>query len=212
MRTLRIALALLLVAPIAVRAQAVNVAIFPLSGFAIGEDGAALASSLRDMLITEFAQNAKLKMVDRNAVDQLIRSRQLSLSGKLKDEDAMQIGQLLGAQYGIAGGLIFDKTDARIDLRLVDIETGEIMNTYKDKVARDKFLSLVEKVAAQFSNLKVKQRIAEVVIPVPSALAYSRGLDYEKRGNKTKAVEMYQSAITIFPDNAAAKAALGRVK
>ena len=38
--------------------------------------------------------------------------------------------------------------------------------------------------------------------------AYARGLDYEKRGEKKKAVEMYESALRLFPDNAAAKAAL----
>lgn len=212
MRSLRIALALLLIAPLTVRAQAASLAIFPLSGFAVGEDGAALASSLRDMLLTEFASNTKLKMIDRGSVDQLLKSQQLSLSGKLKDEDVMRVGQLLGAQYGIAGGITFDKTSARIDLRVVDIETGEITHPFKEKVPRDKFLDLVEKVAAEYGDLKLKPRAVEVEVPVSSAFAYSRGLDYEKRGQKTKAAEMFEAAIKIFPENAAAKAALVRVK
>lgn len=212
MRSLRIALALLLIAPLAVRAQSPSLAIFPLSGFAMGEDGAALASSLRDMLITEFAHNTKLKMIDRASVDELLKSQQLSLSGKLKDEDVMRVGQLLGAQYGVAGGITFDKTSARIDLRVVDVETGEITHPYKDKVPRDKFLDLVEKVSAQYSDLKLKARAVVVVVPIPSVFAYSRGLDYEKRGDKNKAAEMYAAAIKIFPENAAAKAALVRVK
>jgi TolB-like protein len=212
-RSLRIALALLLIAPLAVRAQAVNIAIFPLSGFLVeGGDGSALASSFRDMLITEFASNARLKMIDRASVDELLKSQQMSLSGKLKDEEVQRVGQLLGAQYAVAGGIAFDKTTARIDLRVVDIETGLITHPFKKSVSRDKYLSAVDQVSAEYADLKLKPRAVEVVVPVPSAFAYSRGLDYEKRGDKTKAAEMYQAAIRIFPENAAAKAALGRVK
>lgn len=212
MRTLRIALALLMLAPLSLNAQAINVAVFPLSGFAVGQDGNALAGVLRDMLITELSENQKLKMVERNSIDQLMKSRALSLSGKAKDEEAWQVGQLLGAQYGIAGGLTMDGKTARLDLRLVDVETGVVENTFKESIAKDEFLSLVEKIALKFGDLKVKARVADVVVPVPSQFAYSRGLDYEKRGDKKKAAEMFEAALKIFPDNAQAKAALDRVK
>jgi TolB-like protein len=215
-RTLRIALALLLIAPVAVRAQAVTIAIFPLSAFALGQDGKsqeALGTALRDMLITELAQNPKLKPIDRNQVDELIRSRQLSLSGKIKDDDALQLGQLLGAQYFIGGGMTIAGGTARMDLRLTDAETGLISDTFKGGGKQDEMLAIVEKVAAQFAGkVQVKQRVADVVVPIPSVFAYTRGLDYEQRGDRKKAAEMFQTAIRIFPDNAAAKAALDRVK
>jgi TolB-like protein len=197
--------------PAGVRAQSVNVAIFPLSGFAIGADGAALASVLRDMLITEFSQNAQLKVVERSAIDELMKSRRLSLSGGAPDAEITKVGQLLGAQYGIAGGLTISGPTARLDLRLIDIETSEIPNTFKDSAPKDEFLTLVEEVSKRFSNMKVKARVAEVVVPVKSIFAYSRGLDYEKRGEAAKAASMYKSALQIFPDNAAARAGLERV-
>ncbi|MEO5509822.1 MAG: FlgO family outer membrane protein [Longimicrobiales bacterium] len=222
MRTLRFALALLSVVPMALapnalRAQQpVTIAILPLSAFALGQDAAsqaALASALRDMLISEFAQNAKLKAIDRNAVDEILKSRNMSLSGKLTDDDAKQVGQLLGAQYWIGGGMTVSGNTARMDLRLVDTESSEIVSTAKETGKKDDMIATVEKVAADFStHAKWKPRVVAVVVPVPSIFAYSRGLDYERRGNKTKAAEMYRSALTLSPANAAAKAALDRVK
>jgi TolB-like protein len=212
LRTLRIALAVLLIAPVALRAQSVNVAVFPLSGFAMGEDGAALAASVRDMLITNMAKNTNIKAVDRGSIDQLIKSRQLSLSGKLKDEEVMQLGALLGAQYGLAGGITIIGKDAQLSLRIVDIETGENSHPFSERMPKDKLLTLVDNASATFADLKLKPRVADVVVPVPSAFAFSRGLDYERRGDKTRARQMYESALQIFPENAAAKAALARVK
>jgi TolB-like protein len=199
-------------APVALRAQAVNVAIFPLSGFAMGEDGAALAATVRDMLITDMAKNSNVKAVDRASIDELIRSRQLSLSGKLKDDEVMQLGALLGAQYALAGGITVVGKEAQLSLRIVDIETGENSHPFSERMPKDQLLSLVDKAAATFGDLKLKARVADVVVPVPSAFAYSRGLDYEKRGEKAKARQMYESALQIFPENAAAKTALARVK
>jgi TolB-like protein len=212
-----LALALLFAAPGLVRAQQpVTVAILPLSGFAMGMDAAsqaAMATAVRDMLITEFAQTAKLKPIERSAVDDLMKSRNLSLSGQISDADAKMVGQLLGAEYWIGGGMTIAGSTARMDLRLVHTETSEVTNTFKEPGKKDDMIQIVELIAARFtSNLKVKPKVADVVVPVPSAFAYARGLDYEKRGDRKKAADMYATALKLFPDNAAAKAALDRVK
>ena len=218
MRTLRIALAVLLMAPAVLQAQApaetpaVRIAVFPLTGLWPGQDGPALASTVRDMLMTELTKNTKLQAVDRASMDELIKSRQLSLSGKLKDEDIMQIGQLLGAQYALSGSITVIGKEAQLSLHVVDIETGLNSHPFSGRMAEDKLLALVDNAAATYAGLKLKTRVADVVIPVPSVFAYTRGLDYEKRGDRKKAVEMYESALKIFPENAAAKAALSRVK
>ena len=219
MRTHRFALALvlLLVAPLSLRAQAkVTVAILPLSAYAMGQDAAsnsAMATALRDMLISEFGSSAKLKPLERSTVDDLMRSRNLSLSGQISDDDAKLVGQLLGAEYWIGGGMTVSGSDARMDLRLVHTETSEVSNTFKERAAKEDMLGIVERIAVRFTqDLKVQPKVADIVVPVPSAFAYARGLDYEKRGEKKKAVEMYESALKLFPDNAAAKAALDRVK
>jgi hypothetical protein len=126
---------------------------------------------------------------------------------------ANDIGQLLGAQFLVLGSMTMDPTAARMDLRLTNTETGSISNTFKEKGKPDELLALVDSAASKFgSNLKVAPRVVQVVVPIPSIFAYTRGLDYEKRGEKDKAAAMYETALKLFPENAAAKAALDRVQ
>ncbi len=219
MRPLRsgLALVLLFAAPLTLGAQEkVTIAVFPLTALAFGTDAAsqsAMATTLRNMLITEFAENTKFTTLDRSAVDEMLRSRSMSLTGQLGDKDAAEIGQLLGAQYMVQGGMVMDGREARMDLRLVDAETGRVSNTSKEKGPKDDLIGVVERVAGKFGeSLKITPRVAAVVVPIPSVFAYARGLDYEKRGDRRKAADMYAAALKLFPDNAAAKAALDRVQ
>ncbi len=217
MRPLRfgLALVLLFVAPLAVHAQKPTVAVFPLGASVLTDPSAqaALQSALRDMMITEFGANTRFTAVDRSAVDELLKARNMSLTGQLGDKEASELGRLLGAQYAILGGMTVDATTARMDLRLVDTETALISTTSKERGPKEDLIGIVERVAVKFGeNMKVAPRVADVVVPIPSVFAYARGLDYEKRGDRRKAADMYAAALKLFPDNAAAKAALDRVK
>jgi Tfp pilus assembly protein PilF len=49
-------------------------------------------------------------------------------------------------------------------------------------------------------------------VPTEAVTYYSRALLYQDRGQKDKAIEMYNRAITIFPDFAEAKEGLERVQ
>jgi tetratricopeptide (TPR) repeat protein len=49
-------------------------------------------------------------------------------------------------------------------------------------------------------------------VPTEALTYYSRGLLYSDRGDKTKAAEMFQHAIDIFPNYAEAQESLQRVK
>jgi TolB-like protein len=164
--------------------------------------------------MTELGSNAKFVIVERNMLDEMLTAQKITLSGSLSNDQVKRIGELLGAQYGVAGSVTMDKSDARLDLRMIDIETGvSVSAPFKDQVRRDKMLALVNRVATDFAaNARVKTRAETIiVVPAPAALAYSRGLDYEKRGKKQEAKQMYSKALELFPRHPDARAALQRV-
>jgi TolB-like protein len=220
MRKLRgavLLLALILVPMLAHGQDArVRVAILPFDAATVvpGEDAQALQMVLSGMIATELSQHAALSVVERTEVDALIESQQLALSGRPGSEVAVQVGQLLGALYVVTGSVVFAGRDARLDIRLVDVETGAVSNTYKERVGRDDFLDAVETLAARFTeNLKVAPRAVAVADAPPAAkLAYSRGLDYERRGQGERAAVMYERVLELFPDHEGAKRALSRVR
>lgn len=208
---------LALMLPLPAGAQEANVptvAVFTMNTTSLmpGEDAGAIGENLTAMITTELANRPEVRVVDRQRLRELIESRQLALSGRMDEADAMRLAQLLGAQYIVVGELTLDSKQARIDLRLTDVATGATERGTRRRGDRDDFLSLAEAVADEFTkDLPVRVEVAEVDPPVDAILAFSRGLDYEGRGMRERAREMYEQALELFPAHEAAATALRRV-
>lgn len=210
------ALVLVLSAPAAAQEAVPTIAVLDFNAFSLtpGEDAAAVGRGLASMIATELATRPTVRIVDRQQVEALVRSRQLGLSGRVDEAQAVQLGQLLGAQYVVVGNVALEPSRARIDLRLLDVATGAIERADRRQGSRDEFLALVEAVADAFTkDLRLPAAVApvDVAVPAPAALAYSRGLDYERRGAPDRAAAMYRRTLELFPGHAAAAAALARV-
>ena len=220
MRTLRIGLfglfALISIVP-AVHAQddRPTVAVLHFSSFALARDAKDLGPALLDMVTTELSRKQSIRIIDRAQVEDLLTKQKLLVSGRVNDAEAMRAGKLLGAQYIVSGGVVMDKTDARLDIRLVDVETGLTVRSFKEKGKQDDLLTLVEKLADNFTtDLKLpgKAALAQAEVPVSAVLAYSRGLDFEKRGKKAQAAAMFEKTLQLSPSYEDAQKALARVK
>ena len=223
MRTLRfLAFAALIVAPAPGSAQQggkPTVAVLPFNYTSLvpGVEGKSLGDAISDMVLTEFAKSSKIKMVDRGMVDDLLMKQQLLVSGRVSDEAALRAGKLLGAQYIVTGQVTIAGNDVRMDIRIVDPETSSFpMPPFKERGKKDDLLDLVEKMVEGFTkDLKLPNRadvIAAELIPVGASLAFSRGLDFEKRGKKDLAKKHFQKALELSPSHADAKAGLDRVR
>jgi TolB-like protein len=193
--------------------QRVLVAVFPLSGFWYGNAAQQrdLADAFRSMVISEMS-GANLQMVERERIDRLLEAQNISLTGGVTDAQAIQIGEMLGAQYAVSGSINVVGPEARLDLRFIDIETSEIPHTFKQSTRPDRVLSLANRVASDFAGkARLTQRVAEVRVPVSASLAYSQGLDFERRGRRHDAARMYRKTLELFPQHPHARAALQRV-
>ena len=196
-----------------------TVAVMPLTCVVLNGkmDSKSCVDAITSMIITEFSERPNIQVVERQQVDDLITKQKLMVSGRMSDADARRAGELLGAQYIVLGSALIQQREARFDLRIVDVEKGTYPHQpFKKSGNPDNLIGLVEDLAADFTkDLKLPDKIAEAaaaIIPVPAALAYSRGLDYEKRGKKDLAAKMYQKAVELFPNYTQAKAALDRVR
>lgn len=220
MRTLRTALLglfALIAAPQLLCAQddRPTVAVLRFNSFAVARDVKDLGPALVDMVTTELSKKQPIRIIDRAQVEDLLVKQKLLLSGRASDEEALRAGKLLGAQYIVTGGVLMDRTDARLDIRLVDVETGLTVRSFKEKGKQDDLLTLVEQLADNFTKdlkLPSKASLAAAEVPVSAVLAYSRGLDFEKRGKRTQAVQMYEKTLELSPSYEDAQKALARVK
>lgn len=107
-----------------------------------------VGDGVTDMIVTSLVENGKYSIMERTRIDALIKEQKLGMSGFMAEESVAQIGKLLGVDLAIMGavsefGYTNDQKGIRlggknigvgkqsavvaIDLRIVDIKTGEIL-------------------------------------------------------------------------------------
>jgi TolB-like protein len=200
-----------------------GIAVFPFSNSgSFGQDKEnfeALERGLAGMMISELAANPQARLVDRDQVQRLIEEQNLGTAGRVDPQTAAKIGKLVGARYVIYGIFIDFYGDFRIDARLVNVETGEIVKVESDKMQRDHLFDLIRTVATRLmkdANLPPlprqtsDQRMSRQ-IPTDALTYYSRALLYQDRGQKDRAAEMYRQALALFPEYTEAREGLQRV-
>ena len=201
-----------------------GIAVFPFTnGGSYGqgkEDFDALERGIAGMMISELAQNPAARVVERQEIQRIVDEQNLVGQNRVDPQTAAKIGKLVGARYVVAGTFIDFYGDFRVDVRLVNVETGEIIKTESERMQRDHMFDIIRNVSARLMkdvNLPALQRQASDQrmgrqVPTEALTYYSRGLLYADRGQKDKAIEMLTRATDIFPGFTEADQALQRVK
>ncbi|MDR0473096.1 MAG: hypothetical protein LBH43_05455 [Treponema sp.] len=79
-----------------------------------------------DQITASVVQAGKLKVVDRSSQALINAEQQFQLSGDVDDNSAVSIGHQLGAQYAVLCWISGASSSRRLNLRVLDIETGQI--------------------------------------------------------------------------------------
>jgi TolB-like protein len=182
------------------------------------EDFEALERGLAGMLISELSVNPAARVVERDQLQRLLDEQNLGASGRLDEETAARLGKLVGARYVVKGTFVDFYGDFRLDLHMVNTETGEIVKTVSERKRRDHLFDII-KAAAQrlmreanlppLSPASQQQRMGRQ-IPTEALTFYSKGLLYQDRNDRQRAAEMFQKALDVFPEYAEARDGLQR--
>ena len=188
------------------------------------EDYSALSVGLQQMLIGEMARNSGLRLVERGRLQDLLEEQDLVGSGRVDANTAAQIGRIVGARYMILGGFIDWYGDFRLDTRVVDVETSEIIKTDRARGQRDELFDFLFELAADIPDgldlpplsprdRQIRQenqdRLKEA--PTEAVRAYMRGLLYQDRGDNERAAELFAEAVAAFPEYHEAQEALNQI-
>ena len=227
-RSAVICMALLPLAVAGLRAQAraldtrPGIAVMPFdNGGSYGQDKEnfdALQKGIAGMLISELAQNPAARVVEREEIQKLLEEQKLATAGRVDPQTAAKVGKLVGARYVVLGTFLDFYGDFRVDARLVNVETSEIVKVESDRMQRDHLYDIIRTVATQLMkdaslpplSKQVSEQHMSRQVPTEALTFYSRALLYHDRGQKDKAIEMYQRAISVFPAYAEAQEGLRR--
>ena len=95
-------------------------------------------TEVQDVFVTELVKTGKFSVVEREQLDALMRSNNLSLSGDVDRATAVRVGKLLGVNYVLTGSVneygmtgrqargSGRRFNAALSAHLIDTSTGEI--------------------------------------------------------------------------------------
>ncbi len=201
-----------------------GIAVLPFeNGGSYGQDKEnfeALQKGIPGMLISELAQNPAARVVDRDGIESMLAEQNLAKDGRVDAATAARIGKLVGARYMIMGSFVDLYGRFRMDARIVNVETSEIIKVVKSDGKREDLFKLIQTLA---EKLMVETRLPPLPaelgaavrqrnVPTAALTYYSRALLYQDRGEKDKAAEFFSKAIEAFPNYAEAQEGLRKVQ
>jgi len=181
-------------------------------------DEAWLSTALSEMLMTELAAGGKLLTIPGENVAQAKISLSLPEADSYGSETLTRIHKLLGSDDVVLGSyLALGNGDLRLDLKLEDTTSGEIVDSVTENGTETAVSELVSRVGESLRRkLGVGEvstaEAAEVKAALPSnptaARLYSEGLTKLRTFDNLAARDLLQKAVVADPDFALAHSAL----
>ncbi len=150
-----------------------SVAVHTLEAHGISEDEAA---TLTDVLRSKLMNTGKYEVMERSQMEAILEEQAFRYSGSCTDKECMvEMGQILGIQQIIAGSIGMLGKTYSINVRIISVETGKILN------------SVTHNYTGPFENLLttemsvVANRLADVEIVYKPRTPQKRVRDNKKR-------------------------------
>jgi TolB-like protein len=222
LRTL--ALVALAAGPAAAQTRPVVIAVLPFEDRgSYGQDKEvfrALALGIPATLVSELSGHSELRLVDRNRVAQALQSQDLGPNARVDAATAAKVGKQVSARYAVTGNFADFYGKFRLDARIVDTDNGEIVKVVsnddprlQDRADLFRIIQMVaHRVLAEATGQPPRGGAEPAIIPTEAISQYSLGLLYETQGDKAKAGEHYQRALSAFPNYPDAREGAQRVK
>jgi TolB-like protein len=106
------------------------------------EELAQLRKGLAQMLVTDLSANPRLSLVERLQLEAVLAELKLGQTRQIDRQSAAKVGKLLGARYLVMGGYFELAGSLRVDVRVVDVETGALVKGFGVTGKGDDFLGL----------------------------------------------------------------------
>jgi TolB-like protein len=170
---------------------------------------ASLSTGLAEIMITELSKVASLQLVERRKLKNLLDEVKLEQAGISEESQSLQVGKMLGVKNLVFGSfMVAPDKKIRLDLRIVEIETGITLKAEEVTGKAKDVLDLVQKLSKKLlKDLNVTMTEAEIKaledsksVDFKAVTLYSNGLQLEDKGKIAEAGKCYKEALRISPD------------
>lgn len=162
-----------------------------------------LSNGLAAMLITDLNKNRSvLQVIERNKIKALLKEIALGQTGAIDESAAIKAGKILGAQSIGFGAFTIMGEMIRIDMRIIKVESSELVMAESITGETGNFMSLEMELAAKIAEAlkaELKNPQEQSQSSISAALYFAQGLDALDMGQKEKAENLFGKAIQLDP-------------
>jgi len=182
-----------------------------------------LSKGLADMMVTDLAAISSIEVVEREKLEALLTELKLQRSRYFDAKTAQRIGKGMGAQYAVTGAFLSLEPSIRIDVRVIRVDSGVVVNAASVTGSKDDFFKLQEQLTARLAEglavvledkqlRKTSAASNQNRVNKLSGLAeYGAGLDAQDRGDLKEASKHLQKVVTSEPAFALGKSRYAQV-
>jgi len=123
--------------------------------FAANENAVNLQESITDKMITQLVNLRRFRVIERGAIEQVMKEQAFNLSGMVDEDSAIEVGKIVGADVIVIGRINIEIGYGKVNARGIDIETGETIVAKEASAGTtniETIEKLVENVAIMFYN------------------------------------------------------------
>jgi curli biogenesis system outer membrane secretion channel CsgG len=146
-------------------------------------------ATLTDVLRTELLNTGKYKVMERTQMEAILKEQGFQSSGACSDQQCMvEMGQLLGAEQLVAGSIGKVGKAYSINVRIISIRTGEILNNVSHSYSgpiEDLLTTEMKTVAQQLASVQSK----------PGAQAGNKGAEKSTAARKRSPMPVIMTTV-----------------
>ncbi|WP_412061471.1 CsgG/HfaB family protein [Rubrivirga sp. IMCC45206] len=163
-----------------------------------------LGRGLASMMTSDLAAVPTLRLVERERLQALVDELGLQQTDAFDPETALQVGRFIGADHVVVGSIVAIHPEIRLDTRVVEVETSEVVQTASVAGREDRLFDLQRDLAASLIDgidvvMTAEARVALAerqqanrIDDVETALSFSNALALFDQG------EFAQAATQLF--------------
>ena len=189
-----------------------SIAVLPFHNMTGADDLAWMESGIPDMVVTDISQLRSLRPVTAERIRQILVELGKEGQTDFDAETIKVVAELAGANFALHGSIVPSGGKLRLDLDLIDSETGLESRVKVEGEASEVFAlvdTVTEKVTAALEVDETSRPLVEVSTDSLGAFrAYHQGLSELGGGANQAAIPLFEEAVELDPSFAMAYAKL----
>ncbi len=111
-----------------------GIAVLPIE---VKGDLESFADALTDKMVSQLVNLRRFKVIERNALDKVLREQELQLSGMVDEQTAVKVGRIAGADAIVVANALQHGATNKVNVRVIDTETSETIVARGEEVPGD---------------------------------------------------------------------------